>query len=248
MLNIKRLFSFTLTVFFIVSAAAAQDSGGAARQESLNLMVFKGVYGSDGLEIRNKTLKDIGEAVARGNTGDEIYSALEYLSMEGLKNKAMDKGQLLNNYPDIRLQAAVQLGRLGTAKASGILIQICGAENDIYVLRETIKALGDIGMNENDNTVKVIIWKVRGFNQRPADNNIESILFSAIDAFDKIDKKNDGIKNEGVFKDVLEFLERVSQNDNFSRRRPQGQISVQDRAKTVREDMLRRDAQRKQDA
>jgi hypothetical protein len=239
MLNTKRLISFTLMVFFIVSAAAAQDSDGtASRQDSLNLMVFKGIYGSDGLELRKKTLESIAEAIAQGNTSDEIYAALEYMSMEGLKNKAMEKGQLLNNYPDIRMQTAAQLGRLGTPKAAGLLIQICNAESDHYVLRETIRALGDIGLNENDNTVKVIIWKVRTYNPRSPDSIIDRVILSAVDALDKIEKKNNGIGPK-EFGSVREFLDRVSKG-HFSR-------PVQDHAKLVLEEMLRRNAQRKQE-
>jgi hypothetical protein len=248
MLNIKRFFSLALMAFFVVSASAAQDSGGrtSGGDARPDLMSFKGVYGSDGLEMRRKVLRDIGEAVARGDTSDEIYAALEYMSKEGIKNRTMIKGQLLNDYPDIRRQVAAQLGRMGTEKAVSLLIQMCDPnDKDLYVLWETIKALGDIGINENDNTVKRIYWSVRGLNERPLDNvAIENVILSAIDAFDKIEKKNDGIKDHGVLNDVLEFMDRVSKNERFIRR--QGQVPVQERAKLVRDDMLRRDAQRRQ--
>jgi len=246
MVKTERFFGLILAAFCILSSVAAQEqSGPPPRQGGLNLTAFKGIYGSDGLELRKRTLDSIGESVSQGNTGDEIYEALEYLSMEGLKNRALQKGQLLNNYPDIRLLSAAQLGRLGTEKAANILVQICNSETDLYVLRETIKALGDIGINDNDNTVKTIAWKVRGYNRRVPDNIVESVILSSIDAFDKIDKKNDGIKNQAVFKDIIEFLELVSKNDNFSRWRGQGQISIQDRAKNVKEELLRREAERK---
>lgn len=243
MLNIKRFFSLALTAFFIVSAIAAQNTGrtsdgGTQKQNSPDLTGFKTVYGSDGFEMRKKTLNDIGEAVAQGNTSDDFYTALEYLSMEGLKNKAMRQGQLLNNYPDIRLQVARQLGKMGSAKATEILIQICRNETDNYVIQETFKSLGDIGINENDNTVKDIIWKVRIYNPRSPDSIIDRVVLSAIDALDKIDKKNDGIKNQDYFRDVQSFLDRVS-NGAFS-------TPVKERAKQVLEEMLRRDTQRKQ--
>jgi len=249
MTDTKRLFSLALAAFLIVSAVAAQDQGGsppAAGQGSLNLTVLKSVYGPDGLELRKKTLESIREAAGGENTGDDIYAALEYMSMEGLKNKTLsEKGHILNNYPDIRLATAVQLGKLGTEKAATILLQICASETDLYVLRETIKALGDIGYNDNDNTVKTILWKVQGYNQRTPDNAVESVILSSIDAFEKIDKKNDGIKNNGIFKNVLEFLERVSKNENVSRWRGEGRISIQERAKSVREELSRRESERK---
>jgi len=239
MLNTKRLFSFMLTAFFIASAVAAQDSGEtASRQASLNLMVFKGIYGADGLDLRKKTLRSISDALAQGNTSDEIYTALEFMSMEGLKNKTMEKGQILNNYPDIRMQVAAQLGKIGTAKAAELLIQICNSETDLYVLSETIKALGEIGINENDSTVKTIVWKVRSYNPSSPDSIIDRVMLSTVYALDKIEKKNNGIGKK-EFGSVREFLDRVS-TGHFSR-------PVQERAKQVLEELLRRDAQRKQE-
>jgi len=241
MKNTKRLFSFMLTAFFIASAVAvrAQDSGGTApRQASLNLMVFKGIYGPDGLAIRKKTLESINTAVEQGNTSDEIYAALEYMSVEGIKNKAMERGQLLNNYPDVRQLVAAQLGRMGTPKATELLLQMCNAEKlDLYVLRDTIKALGDIGINENDATVRAIVWNVRNFNPGRPDSAIDRVIYSAVDALDKIEKKNDGIKNQKDFDDVQDFLKRVSEG-HFS-------TPVRDRAKHVLEDILRRNAERR---
>ena len=240
MINTKRLFSFMLTAFFIMSAVAvrAQDSGGAA-PKSLNLMVFKGIYGADGLSIRKKTLKDIEDAVEQGNTSDEVYAALEYMSMEGLKNKSMERGKIINDYPEIRGMVAGQLGKLATAKATDILIQLCNAErkDEYYVMQKIIIALGDIGINENDNTIKNIIWNVRGYNPRRPDTFIDRVIYSAIDAVDKIEKKNDGIKNQKEFDDVQEFLKRVSEG-HFS-------TPVRDRAKHVLEEILRRNSERR---
>jgi len=243
MLNTRRLFSFTLTAFFIASAVSAplpaQDSGGTApKQASLNLMVFKGVYGADGFIIRKKTLDSINDAVKLGNTNDEIYAALEYMSLEGNKNRAMERTQLLNNYPDIRQMVAVQLGRIGTPKAVEILLQMCNAEKlDLYVLMDAIKALGDIGINENDTTIRIIIWNVRNLNSNRLDSAVERVILSAVDAVDKIDKKNDGIKNQKDFKDVQDFLKRVS-DGNFS-------TLVRNRAKQALDDILQRESDRK---
>jgi len=243
MINTKRLFSFLLTAFFIaatIAPLAAQDSGGTVPgQASLNLMVFKGIYGADGLAVRKRTLESINDAVERGNTSDEIYAALEYMAMEGLRNRTMERGRILNDYPEIRASVAEHLGRLGTAKASDILLQLCNAErkDEYYVMQRTISALGDIGINENDTTIRTIIWNVRNYNPNRPTTSIDRVIYSAIDAVDKIEKKNDGIKNEKDFKDVQDFLKRIS-DGNYS-------TPVRDRAKHVLEDILRRNAERK---
>jgi len=249
MVNIKHFFSLTLMAFFIVSAVAAplaaQDSGGGTQRQNrmdLNLSNLKDSTGSEGMDKRNKMLKDIGEALARGDTSDEIYAALDYMSKEGLANKIMRQGQLLNNFPTIRQQVAVELGKMGTAKAADILIQLCRNETVPYVQWETIRALGDIGINENGNTITVILFKLQGINERTPDSDTERIIRSAIETFDKIDKKNDGIGNQA--KQVQAFLDNVSRNKRFTRQA--NLVSVDERAKQVLEEMLRRESQRKQ--
>ena len=242
MLNIKRFFGITLMAFFIASASMAQDSGGAApRQNRPDFNRFKSVYGSDGLKIRETVLKEIGEAVAQGDVSDEIYTTLEYMSMEGLKNRTMERGIVQNNYPEIREMVSDQLGKIGTSKATDILILLCNAEQkeQYYVLQKTIKALGDIGINENDKTVKTILGKVRVYNPRSPDPTMERVIVSAIIALDKIDQKNNGIKNQEEFKELQTFLDRVNKG-HFSR-------NVQEYAKKVLEDILRREAERRQE-
>jgi len=244
MINTRRFFSITLTALFIAAAVAAplaaQDSGGkASTPGDSDLMIFKDVYGADGLEMRKKILQDIKDAVAHGNTSDDIYAALEYMSMEGLKNKS---AQLQGGYPEIRGSVADQLNSMGTAKATEILIQLCGAEkkDEYYVLQRTIKALGDIGINENDTTIKAIVWKARIYNPPVPNPLVDRVIGTAIDALDKIESKSDGMKNQKDYQDLQDFLKRVS-NGHFSK-------PVRDRAKQILEDMLQRKIQRKQES
>jgi hypothetical protein len=249
MLNIKRFIGFTLTAFFIVSVIAAplaaQDAGGGAsgggtqRQNRLDINSLR--EAPDNLDIRNKMLKDISDAIAGGDTSDDIYAALEYMSREGLANKTMRQGQLLNNHPTIRRDVAIELGKMGTARATEILIQLCKNEVTPYVQWVVITALGNIGINENGSTVTEILFKLRGINERPPDSDVERILLSAIDAFDKIDKKNNGLGNKS--NEVQEFLGNISK---MTFRRYGNLAQTNERAKQVLEDILRRESQRVQ--
>jgi hypothetical protein len=257
MMNIKRFIGFTLTAFFIVSAVAAplaaQDAGGRAssggtqRQTPLDINSLRDVTGSEGMDRRNKMLKEIAEVVAKGgDISDEIYAALEYMSKEGLTNKTYRQGQLLNDYPTVRRQVVDQLGKIGTAKATDILIQLCRNETVPDIQWEAISALGSIGINENGKTVDAIfsIQKLRRYDgHSTTDTDFERIVSSAIDAFDKIDKKNNGIGNRS--KQVQEFLDNISKK-HFPRRGDQ--VSIQDRAKQVLEDMIKKESQRRQES
>jgi hypothetical protein len=250
MSNIKRFISFTLTAFFIVSAVAvrAQDAGGGASDGGdhwkTQLNVIKDNTGPTGIDLRKKLLKDIGDAVATGDTSDDIYAALEYISKEGLANNTNRQGQVLNDYPSIRMESARELGKMGTAKAADILIQLCRNETVFDVQRELIIALGNIGINENGKTVEAIfsIPLLRRYKGRSTtDIDFERLVISAIDAFDKINKKNNGIGNKT--KDVQEFLDDISRKQFPRRGAP---VSIQDRAKQVLGDVLRTESQRNQ--
>jgi len=249
MTNNKRIISLALTALLIVSAVMAQDAGGrtggggSQKQNNLDVNSLRDSTGSEGLDKRNKMLKDIGDAVAGGNVSDDVYTALEYMSKEGLSNKTMRQGQLLNDYPTVRRQVAQQLGKIGGDKATEILILLCNNETNLDVQRETIRALGDIGINNNGETVKTIIYKLRGVNERPPDSDIERLLLAAVEAFDKMDKKKSILNSQ--YREVQEFLDNVSKNKRFPRRA--NQVSVDERARQVLEDILRKESQREQE-
>jgi len=256
MSNIKRLFSLALMAFIFVSLAAAplaaQDAGnrtsdgGTQKQNSLDISVLRESYGSDALDRRIKILKDISDAVAAGNTSDDVYAVLEFMSKEGLSSKTYRQSQVVNNFPTVRRQVAEQLGRLGTAKATDILNLLCRNEKDEFSVQlAAINALGNIGINENGLTVDAIFMVplIRSYKaQSTSDDHYKRLVNSAIDAFDKIDKKNNGLGNKSD--KVHEFLDYISRL-HFAK--GQDQVPIHEHAKQVLEDMIKRDTQRRQE-
>ena len=253
MLNIKRFISFTLMAFFIMSAVAvrAQDAGGRAAsgggaQWRNRLDAIKDTTGPTGIDMRNKLLKDIGEAIAQGDTSDDIFAALEYMSKEGLANRTNTQGLVLNDYHPIRKEAVRELGRMGTTRAADILILLCRNETVFDVQQALIIALGNIGINENGKTVDAIfsIPKFQGYNARSTtDIDFERLVNSAIDAFDKIDKKNNGLGAKS--KKVQEFLDDISKK-HFPKHGDL--VPIHERAKLVLEEIIRRESQRRQES
>jgi hypothetical protein len=173
-------------------------------QESVELMVIRETSRADSRDQKLIALQYIGEAIDRGNTGEEVRQALEYLSMEGVMSKARENGRLVNNFPDVRRQAAKYLGDLGTPEAKNTLIKICVADPEPMVLQEAVKSLGTIGLNDNDETVSTIAWIVTRFDVLNPDN---LLALSAIDAFDKIAEKNNGIKDPNVIRVLIRISE-----------------------------------------
>jgi hypothetical protein len=200
-------------------------------QESVELMVIRETSRSDSRDQKLVALEYIGDAIGRGNTGEEVRAALEYLSMEGVMNKARENGRLVNNFPDVRRKAAEYLGDLGTPEAQGTLIRILVADPEPMVLQEAIKSLAKIGLNENEETVNAIAWIVRRFDILNPDN---LLALSAVDAFEKIAEKNGGIRDPSA----VQALIRIAEGPYI---RP-----VQDRARQVIMDLRRYNAQDQQ--
>jgi HEAT repeat protein len=200
MFSLKRFSILIITAVIIVSTAAAQSNSSARNnemtveesylQESIEMMIIRETARAYSREQKMVALEYINAALDRGSTNDEIRQTLEFLSREGRMNQARENGRLMNNFPEVRRQSAKYLGKMGTEEAKQSLLEICTFENEPMVLQEAIKSLGDIGLNDNNETVTHIAWIMTRFNSTNPDN---LMALATIDAFEKIARKNNGI-------------------------------------------------------
>jgi hypothetical protein len=241
-----------ITLIGAVALAAGQDSGsgpattGSTRelsveesylQESIELMMIREQSRADSRDMKLVALEYIGDAISRGNTGPEVQSALEYLSMEGVMNKTRENGRLVNNFPDVRTRAATYLGELKTPEAKKTLIKMVLADPEPMVLTEAIKSLGNIGLNDNDDTISAISWVVTRFDVLNPDN---LLALSALEAYEKIAEAGGGIKDPNVIRTII----RIAEGPYIK--------PVQERAKQVlmnlRKQAARNDSEKKTDS
>jgi hypothetical protein len=206
-----------MAVFFFSALAAVfaqnSNSGDSNRemsveesylQESVELMVIRETSRSDTRDQKLVALEYIGEAIDRGNNGEEIRAALEYLSMEGVMNKARENGRLVNNFPDVRRQSAKYLGELGTPEAKNTLLKIVVADPEPMVLQEAVKSLAKIGLNDNDETLNAIAWTFTRFDVTNPDN---LLALSTVDAILSIAEKSGGIKDPNAVRTLIKIAE-----------------------------------------
>jgi len=211
MFSFKRLFVLLIASVFAVSTVIAQSNSGREMsveesylQASIELMIIRETARASSREQKLIALEYIGDAIDRGNTSAEIRETLEFLSREGRRTVARENGRVMNNFPDVRRQAARYLGLIGTEEAKDALLEICQFENEPMVLQEAIKSLGDIGLNDNNETVANIAWVMRRFDNLNPDN---LMAVATIDAFEKIARKNGGISSP----EAIQTLIRISE-------------------------------------
>jgi hypothetical protein len=215
MLTFKRFLIIALVTLALPVMVSAQTRPGTTTdtsemsveqsylQESVELMIIREQSRTDNRDMKMVALEYINDAINRGNKSDDIRSALEYLSLEGVINIARENGRVVNNFPDVRVKAATALGKLGTPEAKDTLLKMVNRDNEPMVITEAIKSLGLIGMNNADEVTQTICWTVNRFNTLNPDN---MLALSAIDAFDKIAVANNGIKD----RNVLELLFKIA--------------------------------------
>jgi hypothetical protein len=207
----KRIFLFSLILVCAAMTITAQSRTNrelsveeSYLQQSVELIIIRDQSRAESREMKLVALEYINDAIDRGNTGDEIRSALEYLGIEGTINQTRENGRLLNNYPDIRTKAATYLGKLGTKEAKTSLIKMCLADNEPMVLTEVVKSLGKIGINDNEETAAAISWIVTRYDVLNPDN---LLALSALEAYEKLAKANNGIKDPSVIRIVMRIAE-----------------------------------------
>jgi hypothetical protein len=173
-------------------------------QESVETMIIREQSRADSRDMKMVALEYINDAIGRGNTGEEVRSALEYLALEGVMNKARENGRLVNNYPDVRAKAAAALGDLGTPEAKNTLVKIVMVDPEPMVLTEAVKSLAKIGINDNDEVVNAISWVVTRFDVLNPDN---LLALSALEAYEILANKGGGIKDPSAVRTIIRIAE-----------------------------------------
>jgi len=209
MFSIKRISILILAGVIAVSAASAQNNPEMTveqsyLQESVELMIIRETARASSREQKFIALNYIGDMIDRGSKNDEIRQTLDFLSREGRRTIATESGRVVNNFPDVRRQSAKYLGLLGTEEARKTLLEICQYENEPMVLQEAIKSLGDIGNNDNNETVVIISWAFSKFDNLNPDN---LMAIATIDAFEKIARQNNGINSP----EAIRTLSRITE-------------------------------------
>ena len=204
MMTLRRFLTLLIAAVMVVPAVSGQSGSSNSEmsieesylQEALEMVLIRELSRADSEDQKLAALKHIGDALERGSTNEEIVTTLEYLSLEGTQNKTSEKKRLMNDYPEVRRQAAKYLGTVGTQEAKNALIKICTVDKEPMVLQEAINSLGSIGLNDNDDAVNVIVWVANSFNNSLVPNDL--LALSAVEALDKIARKNNGIKDPGA--------------------------------------------------
>src|SRR5574344_872766 len=224
----------------------------SVENEYLNDMdgsVILSLANSDELDNKLVALQYLENAVDDGNSSDAVVQALDQLAGEGINNQTRKNGRLTNNYPQIRREACLLLGKVGGEHSKNTLKNIAVADNEPMVQAAAIKSLGDIGINESDEVSDAIAYA--NLRNRVL-NPTSSMAFETLDAFSKLadgtqNKRRmmdeiaaiaaDNHYNQAVRKHALEVLKGMksdsSSSDSKKKNSSSGTAKSSDTAKTA---------------
>jgi HEAT repeat protein len=201
----KRIVVLALVLFPLFLLAAQEMSVEESYlQESVENMIIREQSRADSREMKMIALKYIEDAINRGNTSTEVRDALEYLGLEGVLNRGRENGRLVNNFPDVRKEAAKYLGQMGTTEAKDALLKIIYYDNEPMVLQEAVKSLADIGNDDGGRTVSTIAWILQKFDNTNPD---DLLAFMAIDAFERLGASGGGLKDPNAIQMLIRIAE-----------------------------------------
>jgi HEAT repeat protein len=203
-----------ILVLMIILPVAAQD--GQSRDETQAERTIEELYLSQDLELqimrsqalandrdlKRLALRNIRSMVEDGNESDGMYVILESLATEGTARQIRSEGAVINNFPEIRREATELLGRVGGEQAKQSLIRVIRDDPEPMVLAEAAYALGQIGINEDNEVSDYLTQVLMRENARATPDN--NLAFSLILSLERLSERNGGLPDPEVLGALLE--------------------------------------------
>lgn len=198
-----------LVVLCAVAAPLVAQEASAGRtieelylSQDLELQIMRSQALADDPRLKQLALQNIRQMVDRGTINDGMYVILESLATEGVARQVRSNGAVINNFPNIRREAAQLLGDVGGEPAKNALLRIIRDDPEPMVLSEAAFALGRIGINTDNEVSDYLVQVLQRENAgaRP-DNNL---AYALVIALESLSEANGGLPDPEVLSALLE--------------------------------------------
>jgi hypothetical protein len=149
-------------------------------------LYLQGLLSAPGREGVQLFLSEVAKRVSsHALAGSRWYAArqLEGVVGYGLITQVRQNQKLVNDFPDLRAQAADLLGRIGSIGSRAALLRAVGAETDGVALAAEVRALGALASDGDGASLSAI---ARAFNRRAGGPPDERLASAVVDALGRI--------------------------------------------------------------
>lgn len=222
MKSLKKVICAVCATVFAMGAFAQQnnrseESADSAYLSSIEDLVITELATSEELDNKLVALTYLEAAIDDGRTSPDMMIALDQLAGEGTTSQSRTNGRLSNNYPQVRAAACDLLAKVPTEESKTTLKKIALADNEPMVITAAVRALGEIGLNDNDDAVDTIAWVSQ---KNLYVNPTSSLALEVIIAYEKLADK---VENKSA---MLQSVNKIAANHLFV-------SSVRNRAKEL---------------
>ena len=199
---------------FLLAAAAVSGAQGTKKELTVEELYLRDIefqilsekaFSGDA-ELKMSVLDEMEQMIEDGDVKDpdKVQFVLEYLAMEGTGRRVRENARLVNYFPEVRRRSANLLGRLGGEGAKDALISVLIIDNEPMVKAEAAYALGVVGLNQANATVKAILFTLEQEDPSSPDNNLGYAICLALE---KIAKRNGGIKEPEAYRALVRIAQ-----------------------------------------
>lgn len=129
----------------------------------------------------------------------EIVGILEGLAGEGIYNKVISNGAVINDYHDVRRQAVELLSKVGGKTAKTILVKVANEDTEPTVLAQAVYGLGAVCKEDDKDVLPYVVDVMLKNHANPMRD--ENLAFACLLAIEKLN-----ITFKGVDKNTMKVL------------------------------------------
>lgn len=168
----------------------SEESADSAYLSSIEDLVITELAASEELDNKLVALTYLESAIEDGRTSPDMMAALDQLAGEGITSQSRTNGRVVNNFPQVRAAACDLLAKVPTEESKTTLKKIALADNEPMVITAAVRALGEIGLNDNDDAVETIAWvSQRNLYVNPTSSLALEVVIAYEKLADKVENK-----------------------------------------------------------
>ncbi len=205
-----RAISLVLVTLALILPISAQESEQTIEelylQSAIKTQIIKAEAASPDRDMKMIALTDIAQMVEDGTAADnpEILEILGDLAGQGVTYIVREQGHVLNDFPDVRREAARVLGSLGTEEAARELNTILLTDPEPMVMSEAILAISTIEVEDKqarNRSMAAAIYRQTAVNK---DNNFAYTFLLSVE---NVATREGGISDPMIFEEVAKIAD-----------------------------------------